>query len=118
MLYTFIYYYFSFILVYFLVNLCFHYFCDLGLGSQTPKRTIYMHESNKNKKCLTASNFRILSVVVEVCSPPTAYTSYGKGLKYLLKVRFIILIDHTVAEFLIFGIVLLGLSATLPNVCT
>ena len=49
---------------------------------------IYKHESNRNKKCLSVGNFGIMSVVV--CSLSVAYTMLYRGLKYLLKIPYII----------------------------
>ena len=51
-----------------------------------PKWIIYKHISDKSKKCLSG----ILSIVVDCVFTP-AYTSLCRGLKYLLKVRYIIL---------------------------
>ena len=51
-------------------------------------RHIYKHISNKSKKCLSFDNSGILSVV---CLCPSAYTSLCRGLKYLLKARYIVL---------------------------
>ena len=81
------------VLVYFSVNLCSHYFCDCR------KERPYKHESDN--KCLSVGNFGILSVVV-VCSASTAYTSLCRGLKYLLKIIYIILVYPNVARFLNF----------------
>ena len=51
-------------------------------------------------KIWNIDNFGILSVVV--CSVFAAYTSFCKGLKCLLKVRYIILLYPKLTEFLIF----------------
>ena len=55
------------VLVTFQVNLYSHYFCDYLKKGSRPKLTIYKHESDKSKKCLSVSNFGILFSVV-VCS--------------------------------------------------
>ena len=80
-----------------------------------PKWAIYKHESDKNKKCLSVSNFGILSVVV-ICSTPTACASLCRFLEYLLKLTFFIQNHPSVAKFLIFKTVLLGRSTTLSYV--
>ena len=49
-----------------------------------PKWIIYKRESDKNHKCLSVSNFGILSLVI-VCSTSTVYTSLSRDSKYLLK---------------------------------
>ena len=55
---------------------------------------IYKHVSDNSKKCLSVGNSGILSViVVVVCVLAPAYTSLCRGLEYLLKVRYIILVD-------------------------
>ena len=61
--------------------------------------------------CLLLSSSSSLSVVY-VLAP--AYTSLCRDLKYLPKVRYIILVDLLWAGFLIFETVFLGRSATLP----
>ena len=64
-----------------------------------PNISIYKHESdNLRNFCLSVG---IMSVFV-VCSASTAYTGLCKGLKYLLKVRYIILDSSNVVGFLIF----------------
>ena len=62
-----------------------------------------------------------MSVILEfylmsssVFSASTAYTSLWRGLRYLLKVRYIILNYHNLVGFLIFGTLCLGSSKTLP----
>ena len=69
----------------FQVNLFSHYFSSFRKKGLRPKYTIYKHESDKNTKCLSVSNFRILSfvIIIVVCDAPT--TAYVKTLKYLLK---------------------------------
>ena len=64
--------------------------------------------------CLSAISEFCLSVVV--CSASTTYTSLCRGLKYLLKVRFIILVYPNVARFSIFKTLCLGKSKTLSYV--
>ena len=66
------------------VNLYSHYLRLPEKKDPRPKWTIYKHISYKNKPFLSVSSFRILSVVVVICSAPTAYTSLYRGLKYLL----------------------------------
>ena len=61
---------------------------------------------DKPKKCLS----------VVVCDASTAYISLCRGLKYLLKVRFIILIHPNVAWFYNFKTLCLGSPKTLPYV--
>ena len=68
-----------------------------------PKWTTYKHVSDNSKKCLSV-----------VCVLAPAYISLCRGLKYLLKVKYIILVDPLRARFLIYETVLLGSSATLP----
>ena len=70
-------------------NLCFNNFCVSRKKGPRPKWTIYKHESDKNKKCLSVDNSGILFVV---CSEFTAYTCLCRDLKYLLKVGYIILV--------------------------
>ena len=78
------------------IILCSHYFRDIQKKGRRPKWTIYKHVSDKNKTCLSADNFGILSVVV-IYSLSTAYTSLCKGLKYLLKVKYFILVYLNIA---------------------
>ena len=54
------------ILIYFSVNLCYHYFCNFQI--EISKWTIFKHESDKNKKCLSVGNFENLSIVVDCLS--------------------------------------------------
>ena len=61
---------------------------------------------------MSDGNFRILSV----CSTSTSNTSLYVGLKYLLKVSYIILYYPKVARFFIFETLCLGSSKTLPYV--
>ena len=65
-------------------------------------------------KCLSVSNSGILSVVCRSLCP--AYTILCRGLGYLPKVRYIILVDPLWDGFLIFETVFLSRSATLPYV--
>ena len=100
----------------FQVNLWSHCFHDFQKKDPRPKWVIiHKHESDKNKKCLSLGNFGVLSVIV-VCSAPIALTSLGRGLKYLLKVPYIILDYPNVSEFLIFQTLCLGSSKTLSYV--
>ena len=62
--------------------------------------------------CLTA--YSVCLTAYSVCL--TAYISLCRGLKYLLKVRYIILNYPSVARFLIFESLCLGSSKTLPYV--
>ena len=89
------------VLGYFSVALCSYYFCNFRKKGPRPKWTIYKHVSDNSKKCLSVGNFGILSVVVVgvLCSASTAYTGLCRGLKYLLKVRYIILVDPNGAGF-------------------
>ena len=80
----------------FQVNLCSHNFYDFLKKGSRPKWIIYMHESDKSKKCLSVGNFGILSVV---CNVSAAQTNVCRSLKYLLKM----LVYPIVAGFLIFG---------------
>ena len=52
----------------------------------------------------------------EFCSMSTVYTTLCRGPKYLLKVRYIILVYPNVTRFLIFKVFCLGRSKTLPYV--
>ena len=86
--------------------------------SYRPKWNIYNHFLDNSKKCLSVGNSGILSVVVVVvvCVIAPACTSLCRGRKYLIKVRYIILVDLNSARFLIFETVVLGRTATLPYV--
>ena len=75
---------------------------------------INMFQTNIRNVSLSVILEFCLSVVVCVLAP--AYTSLCRGLKYLPKVRYIILVDPLWARFLIFETVFLGRSATLPYV--
>ena len=81
-------------------TLCSHYFCNFQKRGPRLKWTIHKHVSDNSKKnsYLSVGNFRILFVV---CSASAAYTSLCRGLKYLLKVRYVILVYSNVAEILI-----------------
>ena len=81
----------------------FIYMIKFPLLLQLPvKRTqTQMDHIYNSKKCLF------------VCSASTAYTSFCRSLKYLLKVRYIILIYPIVARFLIFKTHCLGRAKTL-----
>ena len=68
-----------------------------------PKWTIYKHESDK-------------IVIVVFCSMSIAYTSSCRGLKYLVKITYIIQDYANVARFLIFETLYLDESKTLPYV--
>ena len=72
--------------------------------SPRPKWIIYKHVSDESKKCLSVGNARILSVV---CEQSPAFPSICRGLEYLLKVRYIILVVPNVAGFLISNTVFL-----------
>ena len=55
----------------------------------------YKHVSDNSRKCLSVGNFRILfDVGLSVCDASTAYTSSCRGLKYLLKLRYIIILNY------------------------
>ena len=83
-----------------------------------PNRPIYRHESDKNKKYLSANNFVFLSVfVVVICSASTSYTSLCRGLKNLLKIPYFSQDYSNVVGFLIIETLCLGRSKTLPYVC-
>ena len=86
----------SVLLTYFSVNVCSHYFYNFQ------KKVLDLNGPDKNKQCLSVRNFGIQSavIVVVVCSAFTAYTSLCRGLKYLLKVRYIILVYPNLARFL------------------
>ena len=58
----------------------------------------------------------VYSQIRNFCVLAPAYTSLCRGLEYLLKVRYIIVVDLNGARFLIFEAVFLGRSATLPYV--
>ena len=73
--------------------------------------------------CQTKIRNACLSVTLEfclllsaVCSASAAYTSLGRGLKYLLKIPHFILDYSNVAGFLIFSNLCLGRSKTLTYV--
>ena len=70
-----------------------------------PKWTIYKHESDKNRKCLSVC-----------CYLWPTYTSLCRGLKKLLKVPYIIQDYPTEPGFFIFEILCLDTSKTLPYV--
>ena len=57
--------------------------------------------------------FYLSSVVFGVYVLAPAYTNLWRGLEYLLKVRYIIVVEHFQDGFLIFETVFLGKSATL-----
>ena len=102
-------------------GLLFYYFCEFQKKGPRSKWTVYKHKSDKNKKCLSVGNSGILSVVrclllSVVCSVSTVYTNIYRALKYLLKVRYIILIYPSLTGFLIFETFCLGRSKTLPYV--
>ena len=78
------------------------------------KWTMHKHVSEKSKKCLSVGNSEILYVVV--CVLALAYTSLCRGLQYLLKVRYIIVVNPNGAEVFIFETVILGRTAALPYV--
>ena len=89
---------------------------DAFIGFSCLSDRIYRvcHVSDKNKKnvCLwEISEFCLLSVD---CSPTAAYTSLCRDQKYLLKLRYIILVYLNVTGFLIFETICLGRSKTLP----
>ena len=54
-----------------------------------PKWTIYKHVSEHSKKCLSV--ILELCLLFVVCSASAAYTRLCKGLKYLQKVKYIVL---------------------------
>ena len=81
-----------------------YYFLKKGFRSEY---TIYRHFSDKSWKCMSVDNSGILSaVVVSVLTP--AHISLYRCLEYLLKVRYIIIVDSNGAGFLILEIVFLG----------
>ena len=102
----------------FQVTLCSHYFCNFRKKGPRPKLTIYKHVSDNSKKCKSVGNFGILSVIcrLSVCRASTAYNSLCRGLKYLLKVSYIILNYPNVTRFLIFETLCLGRAKTLTYV--
>ena len=71
------------------------------------KWTIYKHVSDK---CWSVGNY---SGILTVVCHRTDYTSLCRGLEYLIKVWYIILVDLNVVKFLIFETVCLGRSKTL-----
>ena len=74
-----------------------------------PKWTIY-------KKCLYVGNSGILTVVVIVVCLCPAYTSLCTGLEYLLKVRYITVVNaNNGAGFLIFNTGFMGWKNTAPE---
>ena len=82
-----------------------------------PKWTIYKHVADEFTKYLSVGKSGILSVVVViVCVLASAYSSVCRGFEYLLKVRYIVLVDPLWDGFLISETVFLGRSATLPYV--
>ena len=76
------------------------------------------HVLDNSKKYLYIGNSGILSVVIVVvvivCILALAYTSLCRGLEYLLKVRYTILVDPNGVGFLIFETIFLGSLSTLP----
>ena len=88
----------------FIVNFCRRSFCDFRTKrSQTKKTYLNMFQTNLRDVCLSVTLEFYLTFVLA-----PAYTSFCKGLKYSLKVRYIILAPPNVAGFLIFESVLLG----------
>ena len=68
-------------------------------------RNVYLFWYVRNPVCLSF-----------VCSASTVNTSLCRGLKYLLKVRYIFLVYHNVARFSFFDNLCLGRSKTFPYV--
>ena len=66
------------------------------LDQNGPKWTIYEQATDESEKCISVVNSRILSVVVIVSVLAPAYTSLYRGLEYLPKVRFIIVVDQLI----------------------
>ena len=59
-----------------------------------PKWTLYKHEPDKNKKCLNVGYSGILEFgLSSICVLAPTYISSCRGLEYLLKVQYIILVD-------------------------
>ena len=85
---------------------CSHFFYKFQKKGPRPKWTIYKHESDKKEKCLSVIEKICLFSVV--CSASAVYSSLCRGLKYLLKVWYIILVYPYVARFLIFETLWLG----------
>ena len=85
--------------------------------SARPKWTIFKHFSEilivRNVCMSDILEFCPLSVL---CSASAIYTSFCRCLKYLLKVRHIILVYPNVVGFLIFRTLGLGRSKTMPCV--
>ena len=81
--------------------------------SSRPKWAMYKHELEKIRNaCL----FVISEFCITVCSASTAYTRLCRGLKYLLKVPYIITNYPNVVGFLIFETLCLGSLKILPYV--
>ena len=76
-----------------------------GPRFQTILRNVYL--SGIPELCLSSVGVYVLA---------SAYTSICKDLEYLLKVWYIIVVDPLRDDFLIFGTVFPGRSATLPYV--
>ena len=91
----------------FQVTICFNYFCNFRKKGPRSKWTIFKDVSDNSKKCLCVGNFRILSVVVD---------SLCRGLKYLLKIKYIILNYPNVAWFFIFETLCLDRTKTLTYI--
>ena len=102
---------------YFSVTLCSHYFCNFRKKVLDPNGPyISTFQTILRNFCLSViSEFWLSSVV---CSASPAYTGLCRGLKYLLKVRYIILNDPNVARFLIFETLCWGRAKTLTYVWT
>ena len=104
----------------FIVNLCRQFLRFLKKGSR-PKWTIYKHVLDNSKKCLSVVVVVVVVVVIVVvvgvlCSASTAYTGLCRGLKYLLKVRYIIPNHPNVVRFLISETLFLSRAKTLTYV--
>ena len=95
----------------FIVALCSHNFCNFQKKNVLDPNGPYMFVLDNSKKCLSIDNFEIPSVV---CSASAAYISLCRGLKYLLKVRYTILVYCNVARFLISNTVFCCRIETLP----
>ena len=101
--------------------ICRQSFCDFRKKDPRPKWTIYKYILDKSQKCLFVGNSEfclsssslLLSVV---CVLAPGYTNLCRGLKYLRKVWYIILVDLLCARFLIIETVFLIRTATLPYV--
>ena len=76
-------------------------YISVNLFLQLSERNVL--ESDKNETCLSVGNLGILSVIVPVaCSASTACTSLCRGLKYFLKIPYLIIDYPNLVKILIF----------------